>query len=56
MNNFSTLFKPRALARDLTIHLVMAPTVFKNKLFTKVDARTNGLHHENHCIKRHSHL
>ena len=36
MNNFSTLFKPRALAQDLTIHLVMAPTVFKNKLFTKL--------------------
>ena len=27
-------------------------TVFKNKLLTKVDARTNGLHHENCCIKR----
>ena len=31
-------------------------TVFKNKLFTKVDAQTNGLHRENHCIKRPSHL
>ena len=27
-------------------------TVIKNKLLTKVDARTNGRHHEKHCIKR----
>ena len=31
-------------------------TVFKNKLLTKVDARTNGWRHENRCIKRPSHL
>ena len=31
-------------------------TMFKNKLLTKVVARTNGLRHENHCIKRPSHL
>ena len=31
-------------------------TVFKNKLLTKVDARTNGQCHENHCIKNPSHL
>ena len=31
-------------------------TMFKNKLFTKVYAQTNGRHHENCCIKRPSHL
>ena len=31
-------------------------TLFKNKLLTKVDTQTNGRCHENHCIKRPSHL
>ena len=31
-------------------------TVFKNKLLTKVDARTNGWLHENYCVKRLSHI
>ena len=32
------------------------PTVFKNKLLTKVDAPKNRLAHENRCIKRPSQL
>ena len=31
-------------------HQLSHDTVFKNKLLTKVDARTNGHCHENHCI------
>ena len=42
--------------RKSVFALLSVITVFKNKLLTKVDARTNGRRYENRCIKRPSQL